>query len=388
MSQTKVEAPFVANNNEKFKNLVINGDMRIFQRATSATTSTSTYDTVDRFLLYESSDGAMTSEKEDLSVADQATTGQRTALEMNVTTADGTIAANQFAAIYHRIEAQNLQHLLYGTSAAKNLTLSFYVKSNKTGTYCISFNKNDSTEYFIPIEYTISSANTWEKKVIVLSPTAGSTSVITASGGAIADDNGVGLQITFGLAWGSNYHGTNNTWTTSSHLATSNQVNWLDSTSNNFYLTGVQLEVGDQATDFEHLPFDVQFQRCQRYFETNYDYEGGYYPVSDVNYDNVAGTHQMTVYIADQARSMVPFKVKKRDIATCGFYWLDGLGDGSTAGRWDFYDGGEGNWQQIDGSQTVGEVSEYGLDINFIDTALEKQESFIVYGGWSASAEL
>tara|TARA_R100000426_G_scaffold75125_1_gene52714 strand:- start:182 stop:1327 length:1146 start_codon:yes stop_codon:yes gene_type:complete len=267
MSQTKVEAPFVANNNEKFKNLVINGDMRIFQRATSATTSTSTYDTVDRFLLYESSDGAMTSEKEDLSVADQATTGQRTALEMNVTTADSSIAANQFAAIYHRIEAQNLQHLLYGTSAAKNLTLSFWCKSNKTGTYCISFNKNDSTEYYIPIEYTISSANTWEKKVIVLSPTAGSTSLITASGGAIADDNGVGLQITFGLAWGSNYHGTNNTWTTSSHLATSNQVNWLDSTSNNFYLTGVQLEVGDQATDFEHLPFDVQFQRCQRYLQ-------------------------------------------------------------------------------------------------------------------------
>jgi hypothetical protein len=275
MSQTKVEAPFVANNNEKFKNLVINGDMRIFQRATSATTSTSTYDTVDRFLLYESSDGAMTSEKEDLSVADQATTGQRTALEMNVTTADGTIAANQFAAIYHRIEAQNLQHLLYGTSAAKNLTLSFWCKSNKTGTYCISFNKNDSTEYFIPIEYTISSANTWEKKVIVLSPTAGSTSLITASGGAIADDNGVGLQITFGLAWGSNYHGTNNTWTTSSHLATSNQVNWLDSTSNNFYLTGVQLEVGDQASDFEHLPHDIQLQRCMRYY-TRYDASEGY----------------------------------------------------------------------------------------------------------------
>ena len=102
--------------------------------------------------------------------------------------------------------------------------------------------------------------------MIVLSPTAGSTSLITASGGAIADDNGVGLQITFGLAWGSNYHGTNNTWTTSAHLATSNQVNWLDSTDNNFFLTGVQLEVGDQATDFEHLPHDVQLQRCSRYY--------------------------------------------------------------------------------------------------------------------------
>lgn len=306
MSQTKVEAPFVANNNEKFKNLVINGDMRIFQRATSATTSTSTYDTVDRFLLYESSDGEMTSEKEDLSVADQATTGQRTALEMNVTTADGTIAANQFAAIYHRIEAQNLQHLLYGTSAAKNLTLSFWCKSNKTGTYCISFNKNDSTEYFIPIEYTISSANTWEKKVIVLSPTAGSTSLITASGGAIADDNGVGLQITFGLAWGSNYHGTNNTWTTSSHLATSNQVNWLDSTSNNFYLTGVQLEVGDQATDFEHLPIDVQLQRCMRYY---YDLASTGIFTDDATYIAMAAAYT-SAYMLAFCHFPVPMRVE------------------------------------------------------------------------------
>ena len=315
MRQTKVEAPFVANNNVRFKNLFINGDMRIFQRATSATTSTSTYDTVDRFLLYESSDGAMTSEKEDLSVADQATTGQRTALEMNVTTADGTIAANQFAAIYHRIEAQNLQHLLYGTSAAKNLTLSFYVKSNKTGTYCISFNKNDSTEYFIPIEYTISSANTWEKKVIVLSPTAGSTSVITASGGAIADDNGVGLQITFGLAWGSNYHGTNNTWTTSSHLATSNQVNWLDSTSNNFYLTGVHLEVGDQATDFEHLPFDIKLQRCQRYClnliggDYSYIAQGNFYTATYFHFTYQFPVEMRATPTADSTDSSGTFRV-------------------------------------------------------------------------------
>ena len=357
MSQTKVEAPFVANNNEKFKNLVINGDMRIFQRATSATTSTSTYDTVDRFLLYESSDGAMTSEKEDLSVADQATTGQRTALEMNVTTADGTIAANQFAAIYHRIEAQNLQHLLYGTSAAKNLTLSFYVKSNKTGTYCISFNKNDSTEYFIPIEYTISSANTWEKKVIVLSPTAGSTSVITASGGAIADDNGVGLQITFGLAWGSNYHGTNNTWTTSSHLATSNQVNWLDSTSNNFYLTGVQLEVGDQATDFEHLPHDVQLQRCMRYYQKIADHSevdsasigDGYYYSSSVimstlrwpvpmraapTADQVTGTNYYAFQRAGTTDNFDGLSLASFDTRACRIYVDSGAsGTAGQAGR-------------------------------------------------------
>tara|TARA_R100000664_G_scaffold29055_1_gene40641 strand:- start:210 stop:1349 length:1140 start_codon:yes stop_codon:yes gene_type:complete len=269
MSQTKVEAPFVeGGGGSNFKNLIINGDMSIFQRATATTTvSNGTYQTADRFKLHESTDGAYTAELENLSVADQATTGQRTALELNVTTADGTIGSSQFAAIYHSIEAQFLQHILYGTSAAKDLTLSFWVKSNKTGTYCVAMDKNDNTAYRLPIEYTISSANTWEKKVIHISPTAGSTSLITASGAAIDNNNGTGMIVTFGLAWGSSYQGTNNTWVTGNAYATSNQVNWMDSTSNNFYITGIQLEVGDDASDFEHLPTDVQLQRCQRYFQ-------------------------------------------------------------------------------------------------------------------------
>ena len=384
MSQTKVEAPFVANN-ANFKNLVINGDMSVFQRTTATVTvSSGSYQSADRYKLYESTDGAYTAELENLSLADQVTTGQRTALELNVTTADGTIAANQFAAVYHPLEAQNLQHLLYGTSAAKTMTLSFWCKSNKTGIYCLGFSKNDNTEYFIPNEYTISSANTWEKKVIVLSPTAGSTSLITGSSAAIDNDNGTGMQITFGLAWGSNFQGTNNTWSTSVNLATSNQVNWMDSTSNNFYITGVQLEVGDQATDFEHLPFDVQLQRCERYYENGFD--TGYYPAADVNYGNMANTFQATCYAADNLRCMIPFKTRKRTVPAVITYRVDGLADGSgDSGRWDMYDG---TWQQMDGTTSTGEATEYGVDLNFIDTAFEAQESFIVAGGWEADAEL
>ena len=273
MSQTKVEAPFVENNSP-FRNLIINGDMKIAQRATGATTvsnNTVDYTTVDRWFVYEYSDGVITSEQHDMSAADQATTGQKKAMELNVTTVDSSIASGQFALFAQAVEAQFCQPALYGTSAAKNLTLSFWVKTNKTGTYSVTIDKNDSTRYRLPITYTVSSADTWEKKVINISPTAGSTSLITGANGAIADDNGVGFHIWWTLAAGSDFQGTNNTWTSSEKYTTSDQVNWLDSTSNNFHITGVQLEVADQASDFEHLPFDVSLIRCQRYFEVMVD---------------------------------------------------------------------------------------------------------------------
>ena len=245
------------------RNFVINGDMQCWQRATAATAANNSYATVDRWAFGESTDGAYTSEQ-----STDTPTGTGFSVKAQVTTADTSIAAAQYAYIYQNIEAQNLQSLQYGTSDAKNITLSFQVKSNKTGTYTIVVRKLDTTTYHLVIEYTINSANTWEKKEITITPTAGSTSLITASGGAIANDNGLGFQIGFGLAFGSNYNGaTNNTWSSNtSHYATSNQVNWMDSTSNNFYLTQVQLEIGEVATPFEHEDFGTTLAKCQRYF--------------------------------------------------------------------------------------------------------------------------
>ena len=381
MSQTKVEAPFVeGGGGSNFKNLMVNGDMRIAQRAASVSShSADSYVNIDRWKTRVYNQGVFTVSQ---STTVPAGEGFASSQKWDCTTADGSPAASDFLIYEQKMEGQNLQHLEYGTSSAKKLTVSFHVRSNKTGAYTIGLYSADGSRH-IESSYTISSADTWEKKIVTF---AGDT------GGTINDDNGEGMKLWFWLGAGSNFssgtHATSWAAYSQANVLVDNQVNMADSTDNEWYITGVQLEVGDDASDFEHLPFDVQLQRCQRYFETNYDYEGGYYPVSDVNYDNVAGTHQMTVYLADNARAMVPFKVKKRDIATCAFYRLDGLGNGSTAGRWDFYDGGAGNWQQLDGAQTVGEVSEYGLDINFQDTALEKQESFIVYGGWTASAEL
>lgn len=245
------------------RNLIINGAMQIFQRATSATAVGSGYTTVDRFRGDTSTDGAFTTEK---STDNPFGTGN--SLKCQVTTADTSLTGTQFSRIIQRIEAQNLQQLSYGTSSAKTLALSFWVKSNKTGIYSILLRKPDNTAYHFIHEYTISSANTWEQKKIIITPTAGSTSFITASAGKIDNDNGLGLELSFGLGQGSTYAiGTSNTWSSNTNTyASSNQVNWMDSTSNNFYLTQVQLEVNPQSTPFEHRSFGEELSLCQRYF--------------------------------------------------------------------------------------------------------------------------
>ena len=244
------------------RNLVINGSMQIFQRATAATQAANYYATADRWRTDEGTDGAYTTER-----STDSPFGTGYSLKAQCTTADTSLAATQYARIFQYIEAQNLQHLLYGTSNAKTLTLSFWVKSSKTGTYSIMLRKVDSTAYHFIHSYTISSANTWEKKVITITPTAGSTSFITASAGAIANDSGIGLEVAFNLAQGSTYAiGTSNTWSSNINTyAVNGQVNWMDNTSNNLYLAEVQLEVGG-LTDFEHRSVGEEMEKCQRYF--------------------------------------------------------------------------------------------------------------------------
>ena len=248
--------------------LIINGSMAVAQRGTSFTSNGYT---LDRWTMDESTDGAVTV-TQDTDVPSGY--GFANSLKIDCTTADGTIGADQYAAMVMFFEGQNLQLFKYGTSSAENLTLSFWVKAVKTGTYCIRFVKEagSGTRYETPIEYTVSSASTWEKKVINLSPTAGSTSLITGAAGAIANNNSAGFRIGFTLAAGSNKQGTNNTWVAGSDkMGTSNQVNGLDSTSNNFWITGVQLEIGEYTSStlppFQHESYGDNLLRCQRYFE-------------------------------------------------------------------------------------------------------------------------
>jgi hypothetical protein len=307
------------NNYPPFRNIVINGDMSVAQRSTSESSITdSGYHTIDRFKWNVSASDTVT-----LSQSTDVPSGQGFAksYKVDVTTADASIGASEFAHIQHRIEAQFLQHLKYGTSSAETLTLSFWVKSTKTGTYCIALEKEDNTRYDYVAEYTISSASTWEKKTITITP----DSNIQASGGAIDNNNGEGFNLKFVLAAGSSRQGTNETWNSSTPAdGTSNQVNFLDSTSNDFYLTGVQLEVGDSATPFEFLPHDVNLQRCQRYcFAVPYAGGDTYHGIMQGFFPNT------TLFIGD-----IPLPTRMRDsisLTTSGNYHVAGITDYSAS---------------------------------------------------------
>ena len=269
-----------------FRNLIINGDMRIAQRGTSFNVVGSNTDyTVDRFAL-GIIEGDFTATQDTDTPSGQ---GFATSTKIDCNSTVGTLAAGTQNFFEQKIEAQNLQHLKYGTSNAETITLSFWVKSNKTGTY-IMWLYAPSGGNMISNSYTISSANTWEKKTITI---VGDTSSL-----AFANNTGIGLYVRFMIGAGSNYQASPlaTSWTPITSATRYNgQVNLADSTSNYINITGVQLEVGSTATEFEHLPYDVELARCQRYaykiggdINTDYvDSAGGYYDANYISFGKV-----------------------------------------------------------------------------------------------------
>jgi len=241
------------------KNLIINGNMQIAQRGTSATGLTGAgYHTVDRFLNNIAAAGTWTSTQDT-----DVPSGQGFANSHKLTCT--ATASPVVLAMMQSIEGQMLQHLKKGTANAESLTLSFWVKSNKTGTYINELYDTDNTRQ-ISKSYTINSADTWEKKIITF---AGDTT------GTINNDNTTGLQLYWWLGADSTYAGgtLNTSWASAVNANRAvGVVNLADSTSNYINITGVQLEVGDTATPFEHRPYDMELARCYRYY---YKYTDG-----------------------------------------------------------------------------------------------------------------
>jgi hypothetical protein len=244
-------------NNLSNRNIMINGAMEVAQRGTSDTGTG--LKTVDRFSSQGSGSQAIT-QSQDTDVP----TGQgfSKSLKFDCTTANASPSAGHYLAITYRIEAQDLQQIANGTSNAKKLTLSFWVKSPKAGVHAVGLYKQDNTARQNTKTYSVSVADTWEKKTITYD---GDT-----AGGGITDDNGLGIQIDWHLMAGSDFTSVDSTsWVnySDSAWAYGHAVNVVDNTANNFYITGVQLEVGSVATDFEHRTFGQEFPLCQRYYQ-------------------------------------------------------------------------------------------------------------------------
>lgn len=253
-----------------FRNVLINGDMRIAQRATSATgiTSGETYRTVDRFVSAYGTTGTWTE-----SQSTDAPPGFGNSLKLQCTTANASLSVSSYLIWGQNIEGQNIQQFAKGTSSAKPFSLSFWVKAFQTGTYVAELYDNTNSRQ-VTKTFTINASATWEYKTIQFPADAT---------GAFANSNANALSLYFWLVAGTTFtSGSSGSWAAASNgnRAAGLTVNGASSTNNYFQFTGVQLEQNLQPTPFEQRPIGTELALCQRYYYRRGGGVGGV--VSDV----------------------------------------------------------------------------------------------------------
>ena len=262
--QQKISSSLIHNFGRK--NLVHNGAMYIDQRNRGAAATPANATAVfgpDRFYMYKDTAATFTIDQDT-----ESPDGFKHSLKVTNTGTDSSISATDRAMIVHRIEGQDIIHLGLGTSSAATVTLSFYVRSSITGTHGGALRNHDSSQRNYPFTYTISSANTWERKTLTIT---------LDTSGTWPSDNTVGLQIQFGLGVGSTFSGTAGAWADGDkNSATGATTGMLSTSSATWYVTGIQLEVGDTATDFEHKSYADYEWDCQRYYHAVKEGSGAY----------------------------------------------------------------------------------------------------------------
>ena len=255
-------------NNLSNRNLIINGAMQVAQRGTSSTSTG--YQTVDRFKVsYGGTDEAPTQAQVDVaSGTTPYTLGFRKALRVTNGNQTSGAGADDYITINHRVEAQNVAQSGWNyLSSSSNITFSFWVKSSVAQTFYIVITNNDGTTYNYPVETGSLTADTWTK----ITKTIPGNSNLTFN-----NDNGKGLEFDIQLFRGTNTTGsvTLNQWATfaSATRTPDSTSTWYTTNDATFEITGVQLEVGSVATDFEHRSFAQELALCERYFEKSYNY--------------------------------------------------------------------------------------------------------------------
>tara|TARA_R100000008_G_scaffold47026_1_gene27785 strand:+ start:642 stop:1793 length:1152 start_codon:yes stop_codon:yes gene_type:complete len=361
------------------RNVIINGNMNVAQRQVSSTGlgGSDGYFTCDRWRHVFNTSGRLTSTQDS-----SAPSGFANSLKFACTTADTSIAAGEYMFLSQRIEGQNVQAFAKGTSDAKPFAVSFWVKGNASATYVCELYDSDNTRQ---ISKTFNVTTDWTR--IELSFPADTT-------GALDDDNARSFDLTIWLHAGTTYtSGTLNSSAWASNTNANRAVgisSFFDSTDRTFFLTGVQLEVGQNPTEFEHEPFAVTRHKCLRFYEHNY--EAGYYPADGVNYANTASPFLGNCYHDSGGGGKYiltyhKFEVEKRASPTTTMYRVAGLGNGSTANRWDWFNY-SGGWDETDGNTEGGEISSQHHGALARDTGAGVDEALNIAGGWEADAEL
>ena len=236
-----------------FRNRIINGDMRIDQRNAGAAVTTSGAWPVDRFQIANSTDGNLSAQQNS-----SVPTGFIASLRFTTTTQDSSLTTDQQASIFQAIEGTNVSDLGWGTANAKTVTLSFWVRSSLTGTFGGSL-RNSANDRAYPFTYTISAADTWEQKSVTI---AGDTS------GTWLTNTGRGIGLAFSMGAGPDRSGTAGVWAGSFLTSATGAVSVIGTLNATWYITGVQLEAGSTATDFERRPYGTELALCQRYFQS------------------------------------------------------------------------------------------------------------------------
>ena len=241
------------------RNLIINGAMNVAQRGTSSTGvgASSAYLTLDRYkIIVGGTDGRLTMTQDS-----SAPSGFANSLKLDCTTADTSIASGEFLILRQMIEGQNLQAFAKGTPDAKPFAVSFYVKGNASATYNCVLGDEDNTRQSVR-QFTV--GTDWSR--VELTFPADTT-------GAFDDDNANSLEFNIILHAGSDLTSgslNENVWEARDFTKQGSGISsFFDSTARTFFITGVQLEVGQNCTEFEHEPFDVTLQKCHRYFFKN-----------------------------------------------------------------------------------------------------------------------
>lgn len=277
------------------RNIIINGAMQVAQRgtSTSSVSSGSSNFPVDRTRVQLSNGGTWT-----ISQSSTVPSGKgfSNSIKLDCTTADSSLGASDYLMLQQIVEGQNVQQFAWGSSDANSLTVSFWIRSNKTGTYSLEIQHQNSSNAFYHTSktFTISVADTWEHKTVTY---AGNTAQ------NIINTNAAGIYVTFWLASGTTYSGgtfSDGTWNqTSGTRVSSSNVNLADNTSNELYLTGLQVELGAVASPFEFESYSTTLAKCERYYQnyvTNKLYfNGTNEPSSEVGNSRILPTQMRTL---------------------------------------------------------------------------------------------